>query len=66
MVGVEETGGNGEIAAGAGGGSGGRGGGGGSAKGREEWAPLWEAMGVLSVPSVTVGATAAGKGDLVF
>lgn len=25
-------------------------------KGREEWAPLWEALGVLSMPSVSIGA----------
>lgn len=29
-------------------------------KSREEWSPLWEAMGMLSVPSVAVGAAAAG------
>ena len=25
-------------------------------KGREEWAPLWEALGVLCMPSVSIGA----------
>lgn len=29
--------------------------GGGEGKGREEWAPLWEALGVLSMPPVSVG-----------
>ncbi|CBN77000.1 hypothetical protein Esi_0024_0189 [Ectocarpus siliculosus] len=28
-------------------------------KSREEWSPLWEAMGMLSVPSVVVGVNAA-------
>ncbi|CAM9884631.1 unnamed protein product, partial [Pylaiella littoralis] len=58
-VGVaEENSNTGDTAAGSGGG-----GGRGSVdrpNSREEWAPLWEVMGMLSVPSVTVGATAAG------
>ena len=28
----------------------------GGGKGREKWTPLWEALGVLSMPSVSVGA----------
>lgn len=28
---------------------------------REDWAPLWEAMAMLSVPSVSVGAVGAGE-----
>ncbi len=47
---------------GGGSGAGGTGGGGaGGGKSRAEWAPLWEAMGMLSVPAVSVGAVAAGK-----
>lgn len=63
-VGVaEENSNTGDTAAGSGGG-----GGRGSVdrpNSREEWAPLWEVMGMLSVPSVTVGATAAGERVLV-
>lgn len=29
--------------------------------GRDDWAPLWEAMAMLSVPSVSVGAVGAGE-----
>lgn len=32
----------------------------GGEKTRQDWSPLWEAMGMLSVPSVVVGAAAAG------
>lgn len=28
---------------------------------REDWTPLWEAMAMLSVPSVSVGAVGAGE-----
>lgn len=35
-------------------------------KSRKDWAPLWEAMGMLSVPSVAVGAVAAGERLAVF
>lgn len=33
---------------------------------REDWAPLWEAMAMLSVPSVSVGAVGAGECLIFF